>query len=131
MLEIDSVTGSLASGFLLLLQETGEATGEGSDFGFADLLPMFLLLYLVIYFMMIRPQKKEKQRHEQMLGAMKKNDQVQTSAGFFGKVVSVDNEKDQVILKIDEQNNVRIRVLKSSIVSIVTDKKKEPSPARS
>ncbi|MEE8141897.1 MAG: preprotein translocase subunit YajC [Planctomycetota bacterium] len=94
-----------------------------------QLLPMFLLLYLVVYFMLIRPQKKERQRHAELLEAIQKNDQVRTTAGIFGKVVSVDKDKDQVVLKIDDSNNVRMRVLRSSVVAILSDKNKSTSAA--
>ena len=59
------------------------------------------------------------------LDDLKKNDSVRTSGGFFGKVVSVDTEHNTVTLKIDEQNNTRLRVTRSSIEAIMSDDKKE------
>ena len=56
---------------------------------------------------------------------LKKNDSVRTSSGIYGKVVSVDSEHDTVTLKIDEQNNTRLRVTRSSIEAIMSDDKKE------
>ncbi|MFQ5655390.1 MAG: preprotein translocase subunit YajC [Planctomycetota bacterium] len=108
----------------------GAPAGGGSPLGpLMNMLPLFLILYLVVYFMMIRPQKKQQREHALLLGALKKNDQVRTNAGIFGKVVSVDKDREQVVLKIDESNNVRLRVLRSSIVAILNDRQKTESPA--
>lgn len=88
------------------------------------MIPLFVILYGVAYFMMIRPQKKQQREHEALLNDLKKNDDVRTSGGIFGKVVSVDKDRDMVTMKIDEQNNVRMRVARASIVAVL-DKKKD------
>lgn len=87
--------------------------------------PLFLFgsLIAIAYFLMIRPQRIQQREIQEMLDQLKKNDQVQTSGGFFGKVVSIDKDGGQVVLKVDEQNNVRMRVTRSSIVAVVNDKK--------
>ena len=108
---------------LYTLAEEDPAAPPGG--GFTQIIMLFVLIYFVVYFMMIRPQRKEQSRHQQLLAGLKKNDQVRTSAGILGKVVTVETEKDQVVLKIDEQNNVRMRVVRSSIVAIQSDSKKE------
>ena len=104
--------------FWFVLQTPGNSSA-----GLKDLLLMGGACVMLFYFMLIRPQKKERARHMALLEAIKKNDQVRTSAGIFGKVVSVEKDKGQVVLKIDETNNVRMRVLRSTIVDVITDKK--------
>ena len=82
-------------------------------------------LLLVLWFVMIKPARKQQREVDSMLSGLKKNDNVRTSAGFFGKVVSVDKDQDQVVLRVDENKDVRIKVLRSSIVAVVPSKKKE------
>lgn len=109
----------------------GEATAPvGDGFGLIQLLPLFVMLYLVMYFIMIRPQRKQQKQHEAMLASLKKNDEVRTSGGIFGKVVTVDKDRDQVTLKVDEQNNVRLRVARSAVVAVL-DRKAETTEAPS
>ena len=78
--------------------------------------PMFLIMFIIIYFMMIRPGQRDRKKREGMLSAIKKNDKVLTSGGIYGIIHKIrDNE---VELKIDERKDVRIRVARSAIVGV-------------
>lgn len=121
----------------VLLQEgaAGQGSGATSPPGAADatpgslfdLLPLFIILYFIVYFMMIRPQRKQQNQHQEMLSSLKKNDSVRTAGGIYGKVVSVETDRDLVVLKVDESNNVRLRVARSSIADVIGDKEKTPA----
>ena len=121
--------GTLIATFTLAAQEAAGTAGAGGtdqpSGGLFDMIvamaPAFVLCYLVLHFMVFRPQKRQQAQHARMLDELKKNDTVRTKGGFFGKVVSVDQEHGTVTLKIDEQNNTRIRVTRSSIEAIVSD----------
>ncbi|MGE3166115.1 MAG: preprotein translocase subunit YajC [Planctomycetota bacterium] len=114
---------------IIMQAETGGGGGAApSGFNFFELLPLFVILYLVMYFLMIRPQRKQQKQHEAMLASLKKNDEVRTSGGIFGKVVTVDKDRDQVTLKVDDQNNVRLRVARSAVVAVL-DRKPESTEA--
>ncbi len=78
------------------------------------MLPMYLIIFAVFYIFLIRPQKKKEAEHAQLLGQLKKNDQVITSGGIHGTVVNV--KDSSIIIKIDD--NVKVEFQKSS-VSIV------------
>jgi preprotein translocase subunit YajC len=67
-----------------------------------------------------------------MLDALKKNDKVITSGGIIGIVAAIKDKEDEVTLKVDESSNVRLRVLKSSIIRIVGPEEtaKETVPGR-
>src|SRR2546423_745727 len=78
---------------------------------------MFGLLLAIVYFLILRPQKRTEQERQDMQGRVKKNDHVITSGGMKGVVTSV--KDDEVTLKVDESNNVRIRFTRSSIAAIV------------
>ena len=73
-----------------------------------------VLIFGVFWFMVIRPQKKKEQTRQDMLTKLKKNDRVCTSGGIYGTIVGVkDNE---VILRVDDDTNTRIRVMRQSIL---------------
>jgi len=95
------------------------------------MLPLFVLIYIVFYFLLIRPQRKQQKQHEALLKELKKNDTVRTSGGIFGKVVSIEPDQDLVVLEVDENRNVRLRVLRSSIAAVIGREKKDEAPAAS
>lgn len=85
---------------------------------------MFLvmgLIFVVFYFLLIRPQrKKEKDRQAQrleMLKALKKSDHVMTIGGMHGIVASV--SEDEVTIKVDEKADVRIRMSRDAISKVI------------
>jgi preprotein translocase subunit YajC len=79
----------------------------------------FLLPLAAFYFLILRPQHQQEKSRRQLLDALKKNDKVLTSAGIYGTVVSVDSEHDKVVLRVDDEKNVRFTFSKASIVRVV------------
>lgn len=75
-------------------------------------LPM-ILIFVVIYFLMFRGPRKQKQNHSKMVQNLAKNDKVRTIGGIIGTVVDI--KDDEIVLKIDESNNTKIRVMVSAI----------------
>lgn len=72
------------------------------------------LIFVVFYFLLIRPQKKAQEDHKKMITALKKNDEVITNGGIHGTIANV---KDATItLKVDD--NVKIEIQKSCIASV-------------
>ncbi len=72
-----------------------------------------VLIFVVMYLFLMRGPRKQQQRHKQMVQSLNKNDRVRTIGGIFGTVVEV--RGDEVVLKIDESNNTKIRVSTSAI----------------
>ncbi len=72
---------------------------------------MMGLMFVVFYFLLIRPQQKKAKEHTKMLEALKKGDQVITRGGMIGKVSGVQDN----ILVLEVQEKVRVRVLKSYV----------------
>jgi len=93
-------------------------TGGGMSL-FIQILP-FLLIGLLFYFMLIRPQRKEQSRRQDMLANVKKNDRVVTVGGVYGVVVNVHREADEVSLKVDETTNTKLRITLSSIARVIS-----------
>ncbi len=80
-------------------------------------------IFLMFYFLIIRPQKKEREKHKKFLEGLKKGDRVITSSGIWGTVVDIGERT--ITLKVDA--NTRITFTKEAIVSYQPDyeKKKE------
>ena len=102
---------------LLLAQEEPAASPFGQ---FGSLLP-FILIAVLFYFMLIRPERKKRTDTAKMLENMKKNDRVLTIGGIHGVVINVQKDSEDVTLRIDESTNTRMRVLRSAISRIIAD----------
>ncbi|MFH0763531.1 MAG: preprotein translocase subunit YajC [Candidatus Omnitrophota bacterium] len=75
-----------------------------------NLMPI-ILIFVVFYFLLIRPQKKAQDAHKKMIASLKKNDEVITSGGIHGTIANV--KEHTVTLKVDD--NVKVEVQRSSI----------------
>ena len=104
-------------------QAAAPAKSENSTAGFLTMLIPFALMFVLLYFLIIRPQKKKEQQRIQMIQNAKVNDYVLTSGGIYGSIVSVkDNE---VTLRIDDANGTKIKLAKSAIIGVEPSGKKE------
>jgi len=86
----------------------------------SSLLP-FLLIIVVMYLFLFRGPKKKQQEHQKMVASLKKNDRVRTIGGIFGTVLDV--RDDEVVLKVDESTNAKIRVVPSAIATVLSNGK--------
>lgn len=82
---------------------------------------LFGVIFFVMYLLLFRGPRKQKQQHKQMVQTLKKNDRVRTVGGIIGTVVDI--RDDEVVLKVDESNNTKIRVVKSAIGVNMAEKK--------
>lgn len=73
----------------------------------------FLIVFVIIYFLMIRPQQKKVQEQQEMLNALKVGDQV-TAAGMYGEITRI---KDDVI-QVQVADNVRLRFVRSAVAKL-------------
>src|SRR6476619_160849 len=91
------------------------ATGGGSDF-LVQLFPL-VLIFIVFYFLLIRPQQSKVKQQREMLAGGKRGDRVVTGGGIIGLVTKVigDNE-----LQVEVADGVRVRILKQTITDIIT-----------
>ena len=86
-----------------------------SGSGFAQFVPL-ILIFVIFYFFLIRPQQKKVKEHKLMVKALKRGDEVVTSGGIVGKVERILGD-DKVDLLISE--NVTVQVVQSTIQSLL------------
>ena len=86
-----------------------------SGSSFAQFIPL-ILIFVIFYFFLIRPQQKRAKDHKAMVAALKRGDEVVTSGGIVGKVERILGE-DKLDLSISE--NVTVQVVQSTIQSIL------------
>ena len=86
-----------------------------SGSGFAQFIPL-ILIFVIFYFFLIRPQQKRAKEHKAMVAALKRGDEVITSGGIVGKVERILGE-DKLDLSISD--NVTVQVVQSTIQSIL------------
>jgi preprotein translocase subunit YajC len=86
----------------------------------------FILIFLIMYLMVIRPQQRKAKEHQEMLKKLKKNDEVMTSGGIYGKVVALADN----VVTLEVAPNVRIRVHRPQISAVVTGEKSSSKEAR-
>ena len=75
----------------------------------------YLLIILIFYFLVFKPQKQKQKQQKQMMEGLKKNDQVVTSGGIHGTIVNVKDKT--VVLRIDD--NAKMEVDREAIVTVV------------
>ncbi len=86
----------------------------------------FVLIFVVFYFFVIRPQQQKTREHRNMLGALRRGDRVVTGGGIIGTVAKVVGD-DEVLVDIAE--GMRVRVVRSTITTVLA--KTEPVAAKS
>jgi preprotein translocase subunit YajC len=102
---------------LSIVAQPGQGQGGAQANPLLAMLP-FLLMFVVFYFLLIKPQKKRQKEHQTMVEALKKGDKVVTTGGILGTVFGVKDKT--LILKVGE-GETKIEFLKSA-VSLVNDK---------
>ncbi len=89
------------------------ASGGSALGGFEGLIPL-VLMFVIFYFLLIRPQQKKAKELQEMINNLKKDDRVITSGGICGRVTSLDERK----VTIEISDKVRIKVLRGNISAL-------------
>ncbi len=112
---------------LLISSAYAQEAGAGAPSPIAGLLP-FLLIIVVFWFLIIRPQSKRFKEHQAMIKALKKGDRVVTGGGIVGKIVKATEGSDTVDVEI--ASGVTVEVTRATITSLATTpEKKTAAPA--
>ncbi len=106
-----------------ILTLTAASAGAGTaDSGTAILVGIlpWLLIFVIFYMLMIRPQQKRMKEHQATIAAVKKGDEVVTAGGVRGRVTKVSDDEAEVEIA----SGVRVRIVKSTLSQVVTTKAK-------
>ncbi len=97
------------------------AGGGQGGFDIVALLPL-ILIFVVFYFLLIRPQQKRMKEHRNMVQALRRGDRVVTAGGLIGTVTKVVNDNE---LQVEVAEGVRVRVVRSTVQEVLS--KTEPA----
>ncbi|USO02370.1 MAG: preprotein translocase subunit YajC [Alphaproteobacteria bacterium] len=78
---------------------------------FLGLLP-FLLIFVIFYFLIFRPQAQERKEHEQMLASLKVGNSILLNSGIFGKITRIEQND---IIKVEIADGIKVKALRSSV----------------
>jgi len=84
---------------------------------------LFVGFAVLMYLIMFRGPRKKQQEHQRMVSSLQKNDRVRTIGGILGTVIDV--RPNEIVLKIDESNNTKMRVIPSAIATVITEEEKK------
>ncbi len=98
-----------------------EAGGGAGPDGLAAFLPI-ILIFVVFYFLLIRPQQKKMKQHKEMLAGIRRGDRVVTGGGIVGTVTKVVDDNE---VQVEIAENIRVRVQRALISSVLA----KPQPA--
>jgi preprotein translocase subunit YajC len=113
---------------MLISAAYAQGTGITGIFDNQSALIQFLplvLIFVVFYFLLIRPQQRKAKDHKTMLDALRRGDRVVTGGGIIGTVARVENPEE---VTVDIADGVRVRVLRSTISNVLA--KPDPAAAR-
>jgi preprotein translocase subunit YajC len=108
----------------------GQGAGNGQSpqgGGFAALVPI-ILMFVIFYFLLIRPQQKKAKTHQEMINNLKKGDRVITSGGLFGRITNLDEQT----ATLEIADKVRVKITRGSVASLAQsggDQQKDESNA--
>ena len=94
--------------------QTAPAAAGGGESSLLSLLPI-VLMFVVLYFIMIRPQMKRQKEHKTMVEALAKGDEIVTSGGMLGRV----SKMGETYLHVEVANGVELQVQRSSVVQVL------------
>ena len=101
----------------ILFAWLGAPSQEGGQSNPLIMLLPWVLIFVVIYFLMLRPQIKRQKQHRAMIGAVQKGDKVVAAGGIIGTIAGIKEKENTILLKVDD--NIKIEVSKSSISSVM------------
>ncbi len=90
------------------------APAQGGDPGLMGFLPL-ILIFVIFYFLLMRPQIKRAKEHRKMVESLSKSDEIATSGGLLGRIIKVDDN----FLTLEIADGVRVKVQKNSVSSLL------------
>ncbi len=94
-------------------QGGGGQPGAGAG-GFASLVPL-ILMFVIFYFLLIRPQQKKAKEHREMISNLKRGDRIVTNGGIYGRIENLDENT----ITLEVANNVKIKIGRGYVSTLV------------
>ncbi len=85
-----------------------------------SMLPLMIIMFAVMYFLILRPQKQKEKKRQEMISNVRKQDRIVTAGGVHGVVTSV--KENDIIVRIDDAKDVKIKIEKSAVTSVSVPK---------
>ncbi|MCW7752939.1 preprotein translocase subunit YajC [Desulfobotulus sp. H1] len=98
-------------GVAYAMGEAGSQGGQGG--GFIQLVPL-ILMFVIFYFLLIRPQQKKAKEHREMVNSLKKGDRIITSGGIYGTVTGIDDNT----LTVEIAEKVRVKMVRANVAGV-------------
>lgn len=100
-------------------QSGAGAQGGGGLTAFVPL----ILMFVIFYFLLIRPQQKRAKEHREMVGSLKKGDRIITSGGLHGRVTGLDDQT----LTVEISDKVRVKISRGNVSSVIRPNEAPPA----
>lgn len=105
----------------LLFSFMGAPSGQGAN-PLAMWMPI-ILIFVIMYFLILRPQAKRQKEHQKMLESLQKGDEVLTAGGIYGTIVGMKEKDSLVIVEVDK--NVKLTMARSGIARKIVPQQEE------
>ncbi len=100
----------------------GGGTGAEGAAGFTGFIPL-ILMFVIFYFLLIRPQQKKTKAHREMIDNLKKGDRIVTSGGIHGRITGM----DESTLTVEIADKVRVKVGRGNVGAKIQSGQPEPT----
>jgi preprotein translocase subunit YajC len=97
--------------------------GQGGTGSFTAFIPL-ILMFVIFYFLLIRPQQKKAKEHREMISNLKKGDQIVTSGGLYGLITGM----DETTLTVEISDKVRVKIVRGNISSVIRPNAVQKTP---
>lgn len=108
------IQASILAALTSFQEQQADAAPPPGNF-FMDSLPLFLIIGVIFWFVVLGPERKQRKKREAMIAALEKGDKVMTNAGIYGTVVQA--QGDVITLQVDDK--VRLRFARSAVQGLV------------
>ncbi len=106
----------MLTGLILMTGAPAEGGQQGNPL---MTLGFFALIFLVFFFLIIRPQQKRQKEHQSMLGSVQNGDRIMTTGGLIGNVMGTKEEDGLEILVLKIAENTKVEVSRTSVAHVV------------
>ena len=99
----------------------GQANQPEGFFGAWGPFIPFLVIGMLFYLLLIRPERRKRQEMDKMLDNLNKDDQIITIGGVWGVVVNTSKGSEYITVRVDEGNGTKLRILRSAVSRVITN----------